>query len=333
MKRMLSLFLAVSMLLALLPVGVSAVEGEEFTIDYRTYKPETAHADGEGRYYLTSNTVGENWSFDPANTTSSLYYDRGTSGCRLQSQITVSREWQDNTNNVYASIAFKFKAPASGTYNVTTDVFARTICGYVDVHIIDGENKIYIGRMDNYNSSNKDMTKNLLSVTLEGGKEYSIAYTPSENSSGSAGSLYVYRTKFTPTDSPVALGIKASAKATELTKGESTTISVTSNISNGTLYSFKTAGAVLSYKSSNTDVATVADDGTVTAVGAGKTTITATATVGGKDYTDTIDLNVSEIAGEEFELNLNVNNSTVKNSAYTADNSSWYLLSTTHGDN
>ncbi|MBQ9984713.1 MAG: hypothetical protein IJP38_00205, partial [Oscillospiraceae bacterium] len=83
MKRIISLLLAVSMLLGIMSVGVFAAEGEAFTIDYGTYKKETTHTDGEGRYYLTSNTVGENWSFDPANTTSSLYYDRGTSGCRL----------------------------------------------------------------------------------------------------------------------------------------------------------------------------------------------------------------------------------------------------------
>ncbi len=295
MKRTVSLLLAVAMLLAFIPASVSAAEGEAFTIDYGTYKKETSYTEDNARFYLITGTKGENWEFDPANTTNKAYYDNKTSGCRLQSQITIAKRDRDDGVAGPASVAFRFKAPASGTYNVTTDVYARTVCGYVDVHIIDGAKKIYLGRMDNYNSSNKDVTKKLLSVTLEKDKEYSIAYTPVGNSSGTAASLYVYRTKFTPTDSPVFFeNIKVSADKTSLTKDETAKLTTKADISNGALFSFDTIGGTLSYKSSAENVATVSQDGTVTAIGEGEATITATLATADKSYTSTVKISVTQ---------------------------------------
>ena len=294
MKKFISLVLTIAMLLSFVPANIYAAEGETFTIDFGTYDKSTSFDNG-GRYYLKSTTKGENWSVDVANTTSKVYYAGTTSACRLQSQITISKRDRTDGGTGPATLAFKFTAPKSGVYNVTTDVLSRTVCGYVDVHLIDGSTKIYLGRMDNYNTSDKEVTKKLLSATLEGGKEYSIAYTPVDKSSGTGATLYVYRTKFTPTDSPVYFDkIKVSATKESLTKGETCTLTTVADISNGALFSFETAGGTLSYESTNTAVATVSADGVVTAIAEGNTTIKATVTIDGTPYTDSVDIVVTE---------------------------------------
>ncbi len=296
MKRIISLALTLMMLLAFLPANIFAAEGKAFTIDFGTYDKSTAFDNG-GRYYMKSTTKGENWALDVANTTCETYYAGTTSAPRLQAQVTIAR--RDRTDGVSGngSLAIKFTAPASGVYDVSVDVYEYSSAGYGDVHLIDGSNRIYLGSFASHRASTPyaDVNKKMLSATLEGGKEYSLAFTPTEKIGSSGSNIFVYRTNFTSTDTPATFsGIAADAETIALTKGETAQITVAPVTTNGGMYRLSSVGATLSYESTNTSVATVSDDGTVTAISEGTAEITVSTTIDGNPYTDTVSVTVTQ---------------------------------------
>jgi len=331
MKRIISFVMALSILLGLMSVGVYAAEGEAFTVDFGNYDKSTAFTADNARYYMKSTTKGENWTIDVANTTSEVYYAGTTSAPRLQANVTITR--RDRTDGVAgnASLAIKFTAPKSGVYDVSVDVYEYSSAGYGDVHLIDGTNRIYLGSFASHKASAPfaDVNKKLLSVTLEGNKEYSLAFTPTEKIGNSGNTIYIYRTNFTPTDNPASVVLTATADKTALVVGDTAKATASASLSNEGMYKLDTAGGKVTYESLNENVATVTADGDITAVADGTATIKAKTTIDGTEYTDTFDVEVGHSFSVDFR---NVDRDTqVFPSNVSSDQS--FSNASTHGDN
>ncbi len=267
MKRIISLILAVSLLLAFIPANVSAAEGEVFTIDFGTYDKSTAAQPDttKNAWYMKSTTVGTNWALDVANTTCKTYYAGTASAPRLQANVTIAR--RDRTDGISGngSLAIKFTAPKSGVYDVSVDVYEYISAGYGDVHLIDGTNRIYLGSFASHRASTPyaEVNKKMLSVTLEGNKEYSLAFTPTEKIGDSGSNIYIYRTNFTPTDSSASVILTATADKTALVVGDTAKATASAALSNGGMYKLGTAGGEVTYESLNINVAITAPENTV----------------------------------------------------------------------
>ncbi|MBQ6845655.1 MAG: Ig-like domain-containing protein [Oscillospiraceae bacterium] len=323
MRRILSAILVCAMMMAFLPIGAYAAEGEAFTINFGTYDKSTAYTEDNARYYLKSTTKGENWAVDTANTTSSLYAGGTTKyACRLQSQITIAKRDRTDGGTGPATLAFKFTAPKSGTYDVDIKYYAYNAAGYGDVLFIDGSTKTYLGSICAYKEANfLDETADLLSVTLEGGKEYSVGFKSTGKSETTNGNMYVYTVTFTPSESPMNFGgIEASVESSVINEGETAAITIVESAPKSVLYRLSSVKENISYKSSDEKIATVSDEGVITAVSKGNATITATLLDGGKEYIDTVDITVPDNApGEAVSETVKVYIDATTGGSVTAD--------------
>ena len=280
-----------------IPVTLESLpEGTAFEIDFADVDKSTTWKQSDGNWRMTVNTRGSNWYVDNPNTTSK-YYAAGTSSAIRVAQpyLSVAKRDNDTDPTKPGRVAFKFTVPESGIYNV--DAFVgeyATGCGYTDIILIDGATETYLGTYDSYNPKGDAVTpheKKLMGISLTGGKEYSIAISPTGPSAGPSAGTYFHKFTFTPVKKAANItGISATLHKTTIVKDTANDIAVTTT-AEGRLFEIAKSDVAYTYETTDASVATAAN-GKITAVGVGEATITVKATVNGETFTDTIDVKV-----------------------------------------
>ncbi|MBQ9986259.1 MAG: S-layer homology domain-containing protein [Oscillospiraceae bacterium] len=282
-----------------IPITLESLpDGTAFELDLATIDKSTAFSGDGVRFYLKSSTKGANWAIDEANTTNQ-YYICGTTSAIRAAQPYWSIPTRNNEVNAseHGGVAIKFTVPETGIYNVSAWAGHYSVCGYADIHIIDGGKRTYLGTIDTYDASGDAVTPfehKLNGIELTGGKEYSIVFSPSGPSGGANSSHYFHKYSFTPVKKAANItGITAGIENTTIVKDTEVEIGLSANTADGRIFFFgKPATAMnVSYETTDASVATAAN-GKINAVGVGNATITVKATVNGEEFTDTIEVSV-----------------------------------------
>ena len=284
-KRIVSFFLALTMLLGLMSVGVYGAEGDTFNVTFLDVDSQTlATPISASDLRLQAATVGTNWKIDSA-----------ACGQYVASGTKYAARWQQSSAYAFLTLesargqlALKFTAPSAGTYDVTANFQPAATSSDADIFI----NNVYVGTLTGKDPNGSHLIvkqQKLSGVTLLEGEYANSLVIKVRN-----GSIMYQGLTFTETSNPAKVSsLSATLESSSLTKGGTAQLSVSAALSNGGRYDLDAAGATVTYESTNESAATVSSTGLITAVGEGTATITAKATVDGNEISDTVDVIVT----------------------------------------
>ncbi len=312
-KKVYAFLLAVVMLVGQLSISVQASNSfyldflrptsgvtsakEDFSIDMGTADMSTLHTADNIRFYMKSDSVGANWAVNSQKTTAGNLVQNGVldNAARVfpatSERGAYLRIYRTNTD-----FAFSFTAPQEGYYDLTAMVELYEGSDSADIYV----NDVYVGKIDS--AVGNESKQPLLSVYV---KEGELANTLTIKETGRADSEYVsvYAFDFTASLTVDELtGMNATVESADMYIGRKEPIFVKGNTTNGALYLFDRAADSLTYKSSNQNVASVSNDGVITAVSAGTADITVSTT--GTGYTETIPVSVRNAVYDHVDLNI-----------------------------
>ncbi len=282
--------------------GITSAK-ESFSVDMDTVDMTTLYTADDIRYYFQSSSVGENWAINSEvmDKTNLVYDGVSTNRARLfpadakTGKEAFLRIYRKNTD-----FTFSFTAPQAGYYDLAAIV-----------ELYDGEerkgdsadiyvNDIYVGKIDGAIGNEK--IQPLLSAYV---KEGDLANTLTIETNGRSDCQYVSVYGFDFTGSLSAdklIGMEATIPSNDMYIGRKETISAKGITTNDTRYYFDRSADMLQYTTSNAEVATVSDQGVVTAVGKGTADITVSTT--GTDYTKTLVVSVRDAIYDYVDINL-----------------------------
>ena len=272
MKKVISMLLVLSMLFGLMPTIALGAEGDSFDVTFLDLK--------EG-CYLATTTVGSNWKIDTAK-----------SGKVMVNGTKNAARWQVSATYAFLQIvaargdlALKFTAPSEGTYDIIVHHQPYASGPNLDLYI----NDTYVGTVDGKDANGSHTIvreQKIAGVTLKAGE-----YANSIVMRASSGKFQFQGITFVETSSPAGISeIEAEVDNNEMFVGTTQKINVSAQLANGGSYDIAKGAEKIEYDVSDPSVATVSDDGVLSAVGAGNATVTVTATVNTKPYTATLDI-------------------------------------------
>ncbi|MBQ7119870.1 MAG: hypothetical protein IJO09_06610 [Oscillospiraceae bacterium] len=206
MKKFLSVFLTISILMGLMSVGVFAADGEAassettFTVDFGTAHDTGSLANGT---YMAPTTYGSNWRVNSISSAKQINGNSSTStAVRVQRNVNAGYNFTQikYLDGKFGNSIFTvdFTAPSEGYYDVSGLVVLQTSAGYGNIYI----NGICVGTIDGYDANgsiyNPSDVQSLAPAHLKAG-EYANTLTiiPTGASSGSGTMVSVEGVSFT----------------------------------------------------------------------------------------------------------------------------------------
>jgi len=273
---------------------------EPFGVSISTADLDTAYTVNNSDYYLKSTTVGSNWAVHSSSYKSTIM-GSGTSTSNVTRIFTSSGVGVRATLFVTRPLVFSFTAPASGYYDLASDVYWHENGGYADIFINDE----YVGTLD----ANKGSGTNeqfLKGVFLNGGPlANTLKILPTGKSTGGYHYFLWKDFHFTTPNTVATVDdvLNITLDPTEdIFVGDTKSVAAHGKLTNGGLYRFDSSEENVLYESTNEAVATVSAKGVVTAVGAGTTTIKAS--VPSLGLIDSVTITVKEVIYDTPEINL-----------------------------
>ncbi len=332
-KKILSIILAISMIVSLVPVISASAEGEtpyQLVYDFRNIDGYSGNVIEDLNDITYAKTEGT-WAFD------------SSSGDSVEHKVNYGIEIKSNSGGDY--FAVKINVPYAGDYVPTLKYMelntgAEGTYAKADVYILPEGSDI-----DTAPDSNKKIVAESLYFNKNGGKNTGSSkyddlaeYTPESSISLSAGEhiLVFYLTETTVSNdyarmrpgvltltsgtpaegasyATVPMYMEVVADATELKVGDSTDLTVSGWLNDGTVL----GDALVSFKSKAGYVSV--ENGVVTAKETGTDVITATVTYGGKTLSKDISIAVlPEVSAPPYQLVYDFSN--LDESGYTSDN-------------
>jgi uncharacterized protein YjdB len=245
--RWISMILAAVMMLGMLPAGILAAEGGPASIRYSFLDAFTADGSLVALGDLTKSPI----------TTRQTAYGAAISATAVDQ-----------------SRSFQYTVPSSGTYSFAFQGYLYFSAGIGQLSV-DGTP---IGTYDFYNATGQfGPMAEMGNLNLAAGTHTLTFKVTGRNPSASSGTNYsMYPSAFTltPAEAPAFVALAAIPSRSLLLIGETSQISVTAGMSDGS----PLGSAAITYNSSNETVATVGASGLITGIGKGNTVITTTVT-------------------------------------------------------
>ncbi|MBQ8003823.1 MAG: Ig-like domain-containing protein, partial [Oscillospiraceae bacterium] len=272
MRKVISMLLVMCILLGLMPTIALGAEGDSFDVTFLDLK--------EG-CYLANATAGSNWKVDTAK-----------SGKVMVNGTKYASRWQVAATYAFLQIpqargdlALKFTAPSAGTYDIIVHHQPYATGPNLDLYI----NDIYVGTVDGKDANGSHTIvreQKIAGVTLKAGE-----YANSIVMRASSGKFNFQGITFVETTSPASISkIEAEVDNKEMFVGTTQQINVSALLTNEGSYDIAKGAEKIEYDVSDPSVATVSDDGVLSAVGDGSATVTVTATVNTKPYPASFDI-------------------------------------------
>lgn len=248
----------------------------EFVLDFSKVDTSTLN----GQYAKPNTTVkGPNWSLDTTVSGGSTAFGNSSPVRFYLNSYMQLGLYANQVNAQQDTLIINFDVPVSGKYDISGYFRRNTAGGYGDIYIDDAKQITY----DFYASAVENKTKK---ITTRASQSETYAYA------------CVYNFTFTPAEEAPAPKLASAELSYEkryilLSDSEGKKLTLSAKYDDGLDVDVWNTCEV-SFKSSDTSVATVSSDGTVKPVKAGNITITATVTLDDVTKDATINLIISE---------------------------------------
>lgn len=191
---------------------------------------------------------------------------------------------------------FKFTVDEQGEFFLLANTSNSVFDSFLSIGLIGSDGKTVLSASSLITSSGN--TYQVIQEDLVPGVYYLVVYQgyTQESVSEIYSTVYSFITDFTPTKADISVeSVLLSKPALTLDKGQSETIVATINPSNA-------SNKDINWTSSNTQVATVDDNGKVTGISEGIATITASAEKGTKIAVSSVTVKSSEVNDDEYRV-------------------------------
>lgn len=331
MKRFLSIILAVALVIAMVPATFAAGEVKtelKYVFNYDVFGLIYSGSNNEYPYTTSKGIAPDAFKdkFDPEKSDLWSYVgaaNHHTVSIQKGGSLYVTHKKGDAYKKLGANATvFKISVEDPGSYKVAINTYKAPLAAKTNVYLVDSdyadangfvftsaaginkviadENTMYVGYMDTYDAKGSpwvaanNTTVDMDTVDLEKKDYYVVFSIDGSNSkiyaaeqSGAAtpaANYYYYIRSIALTRQPsISLSIDAPEIAVE---SNAKLIAVAKNAD------ATAADAEISYSASPADVVSVASDGTVTGLKIGEATITAKATIGGVECSDSVEVKV-----------------------------------------
>ncbi|MBQ6697940.1 MAG: heparinase II/III family protein, partial [Oscillospiraceae bacterium] len=266
-------------------------------------------------------TAERNWVFNKI-----VNYSSGYDRIKLSAYDHAAIVWKKNVEPRY--IAFKTFFSAPGKYEVSLAGVSRYRAANAEVYAVpfsrENESKLeslmqtgneyYLGHIDMYDPDESSAgIKN--TVTAEGATgeiasagEYLVVLKLAPGKSAAAGRdddcLYIKHIHFKNKSAFSAVELKAENDVTQLEAGNKLALTPKLYSGDGSVIEYEPEDVSIVYTSDNREIATVDENGTVTAVNEGKANITASVTLGKVTISGSIEISVSDSSGVDTDLGI-----------------------------